>query len=163
MLMRKKHRIFLPPSTRLHVGSLQQPGYKFMWVLSHNRKWPCSYILSVAEKDISSVSSSKGITSWPPTSHFLRSEETAFAFSYSLASLWPTISQESEWCCFSFSSSWALRFSFSLRSISRLLWNSYTLVSILLNKTTDRIFEHCTYWNSIVALLHFFCTFLGTS
>jgi hypothetical protein len=91
----------------------------------------------------------------------LRSEEMAFSVSYSLSSLWPTVSQEPEWCCFSFSSSWALRFSFSLRRISRLLWNSYMLVSILLNQMPDRSFENCTYWNSTVTLFHFF--FLGIS
>lgn len=164
MSMRKKHRILLPFSTCPHAGSFRWLGYKFMWVLNQDRTWTCSYILSLAEKDESSVTSSRGITSWPPTSHFLRSEEMAFSVSYSSASLWPAISQESEWGCFSFSSSWALRFSFSLRSISRLLWNSYTLVSILsLNKTSERIFENCTYWNSIAALLHFFWSSLGIS
>lgn len=134
MPTRELHRL-LPLSTYPHVGSLGWPGYKFTWVLTQDRTWTCSYILSEAEKDVSSVTSSRGITSWPPTSHFLRSEEMAFSFSYSLASLWPATSQESEWWWFSFSSSWALRLSFSLRSISRLLWNSYTLVSILLNKS----------------------------
>lgn len=135
MPMREMHRLLLALSTHLHVGSLAWPGHKFTWVLTQDRTWTCSYILSVAEKDVSSVTSSRGITSWPPTSHFLRSEETAFSLSHSLASLWPAISQESEWWWFSFSSSWALRFSFSLRSISRLLWNSYTLVSVLLHRS----------------------------
>lgn len=153
-------RLLLPLSSHPHFGSFGWPGYEFMWVTLIY-----SYILSDAEKDVSSVISSRGITSWPPISHFLRSEEMAFSLSYSCSSLWPTVSQESEWCCFSSSSSWALRFSFSLRSISRLLWNSYTLVSILLNKMPDtsfESFENCTYRNRIV-FFHFFWSFLGIS
>lgn len=156
-------RIILPLSSHPHVGSFGWPGSEFMWEINQVMTLTYSYTLSEAEKDASSVTSSRGITSWPPISHFLRSEEMAFSFSYSLSSLWPTVSQESAWWCFSFSSSWALRFSFSLRSISRLLWNSYTLVSMLLNKMPDRSFENCTYWNSIVTLFHFFWSFLGLS
>ena len=97
------------------------PVYKFTCVLDQNRIQTLLYLLSVAEKDISSVNSSRGITSWPPASHFLRSDDTDFSFSCFLSSSLTIASPVSEWHFFPFSSSWALRFWFNLRSISRLL------------------------------------------